>query len=334
LTTTTSDHAIDSLEPRPTGTEPAPTQTPMPTPRRRSPRVRDDEQERSVISAADRKRRPVRVTLIVVQSLILVALVIAGIGPVAWLFKAAVSTTQDTLRSPLAFFPSGIQLQNVVDAWTVGHIGQSLLNTLILAVGSLVTNLVVATTAAYVLSILRPRWGGVLSAAILATLFIPSVVPLVPLYLTIVHLPLTHTSLLNTYWAVWLPAAANAFNTVVIKRFFDSLPRELFEAARIDGAGAWRIFTLIVIPLSRPILGVVSLLTVIASWKDYLWPLLVLQNPSVQPLAVALPTLTNTTTLAVQMAALALTVFIPIVLFLIFQRQFLRGVGMSGGVKG
>ncbi|MFC4243412.1 carbohydrate ABC transporter permease [Gryllotalpicola reticulitermitis] len=292
------------------------------------------DQERSLISPADRKRGPVRISLLAIQIVVLAGLVIAGIGPIAWLLKAALSTTQDSLRRPLALFPSGVHWQNVVDAWTVGHIGQSLLNTLLLALGSLVANLIVATTAAYVLSILRPKWGGVLSAAILATLFIPSVVPLVPLYLTIVRMPVVHTSLLNTYWAVWLPAAANAFNTVVIKRFFDSLPPELFEAAKIDGAGAWRVFTLIVLPLSRPILGVVSLLTVIASWKDYLWPLLVLQNPSVQPLAVALPTLTNTTTLAVQMAALALTVLIPIVLFLVFQRQFLRGVGMSGGVKG
>lgn len=293
-----------------------------------------EDQERSLISSADRKRGAVRISLRVLQGITLAGLVIAGVGPVLWLFKAAVSTTQDTLRAPLAPFPSGLQWHNLLDAWTVGHIGQSLLNTLLLAVGSLGANLIVATTAAYLLSVLRPRWGAALSGAILATLFIPGVVSLVPLYLTVVKLPLTHTSLLNTYWAVWLPAAANAFNVVVIKRFFDSLPQQLFEAARIDGAGAWRVFTLVVLPLSRPILGVVSLLTVIASWKDYLWPLLVLQNPAVQPLSVALPTLTNTTTLAVQMAALALTVVIPIALFLIFQRQFLRGVGMSGGVKG
>lgn len=296
--------------------------------------LRIEEEERSVISAADRKGTRVRVSMIVVQILVLAGLLVAGLGPLLWLFKAALSTSQDTLRQPLALFPSGVHLDNLSAAWTVGHIGAYLANTLFLAIGCLVANLVVSTTAAYVLSVLRPKWGGILSGAILATLFIPGIVSLVPLYLTVVRLPPTGTSLLNTYWAVWLPAAANAFNVVVIKRFFDSLPNELFEAAKIDGAGAWRVFTLIVIPLSRPILGVVALLTVIASWKDYLWPLLVLQDPKIQPLSVALPSLTHTTTLAVQMAALFLTLLIPVILFLIFQRQFLRGVGMAGGLKG
>ena len=85
--------------------------------------------------------------------------------------------------------------------------------------------------------------------------------------------------LINTFWAVWLPAGASAFNVVLVKRFFDNLPREIFEAARVDGAGPFRLFWSIVLPMSRPILGVVSVFAVIATWKDYLWPLLVLPQP-------------------------------------------------------
>jgi multiple sugar transport system permease protein len=198
----------------------------------------------------------------------------------------------------------------------------------------MIANLFVCTTGAYVLSVLRPKWGPILSGAILATLFIPSIVSLVPLYLTVLKMPVIHANLTNTYWAVWLPAAASAFNVLVIKRFFDSIPREYFEAARIDGAGHVRVFTTVVLPLSRPILGVVALLAVIASWKDYLSPLLVLPDPALQPVSVALPKLAARSELNIQMAGLFLALLIPVVLFIVFQRSFLRGVGMSGGVKG
>jgi len=300
----------------------------------RRPRRPAEPDERSVISTADRRRPSVRIVLVGVQTLILVGLVVAGLGPLLWLFKAALSTSQDILRQPFALWPSGIQWDNLGIAWTRARIGFFLRNTAIVALGSWLANLFVSVTAAYVLSVLRPRWGPLLSGAILVTLFIPSVVSLVPLYLTVLDLPLVGGSLLNTYWAVWLPAAANAFNVLVIKRFFDALPAELFEAARIDGAGPVRILVSIVLPLSRPILAVVSLLTIIASWKEFLWPLLVLQRPDLQPLSVALPQLTRTAELNVQMAGLFLALLVPVLLFLVFQRQFLRGVGMSGGVKG
>ena len=89
-----------------------------------------------------------------------------------------------------------------------------------------------------------------------------------------------------------------------MKRFFDNLPREIFEAARVDGAGPFRLFWSIVLPMSRPIIGVVSVFAVIATWKDYLWPLLVLRDPDIQPLSVRLPTLQPTTDLGVFIAAL------------------------------
>ncbi len=121
---------------------------------------------------------------------------------------------------------------------------------------------------------------------------------------------------------------------VLIKRFFDNLPREIFEAARVDGAGPFQLFWSIVLPLSRPILGVVSVFAVIATWKDYLWPLLVLRNPNLQPLSVRLPTLPPTTELDIFIAALTISTSIPIALFLLFQRMFLRGAGLSGAIKG
>jgi multiple sugar transport system permease protein len=133
---------------------------------------------------------------------------------------------------------------------------------------------------------------------------------------------------------VWLPAGASAFNVVLMKRFFDNLPREIFEAARIDGAGPFTLFTKIVLPMSKPILGVVSVFAVLASWKDFLWPLLVLADPNKQPLSVRLPNIASQTELGVFLAAMLIACLVPVAGFLIFQRSFLRGSGLGGAIKG
>ena len=297
--------------------------------RRRAPQV-----ERGLVSAADWRRRRVRWTLRVVHGATLVFLLIFGLGPLLWLAKSSITPTQDILRTPMALWPHGFDLGYFARAWTQTHIDRYFLNTVWIAVGSWFVQIVVATTAGYALSILRPRFARVLTGLVLATLFVPSIVLLVPLYLTVVDLPLVHVRMIDTFWAVWLPAGASAFNVVLMKRFFDNLPREIFEAAQVDGAGPFRLFWSIVLAMSRPIIGVVSVFAVIGTWKDYLWPLLVLRNPDIQPLSVRLPTLQPSTELDIFLAALAIATLIPIVLFLVFQGMFLRGSGLSGAIKG
>lgn len=290
--------------------------------------------DRGILSTADWRRRRVRATTRATHGILLVSLLVVGLGPILWLAKSAVTPTQDTLRQPLALWPNGIDLANLAEAWTRVEIDRYFFNTVVLALGVWFVQLLVATTAGYALSVLRPRYGKVVVALVLATLFVPNIVLLVPLYLTIVDPPLLGTSLINTFWAVWLPAGANAFNVLLVMRFFDSLPREIFEAARMDGAGPYRLFASIVLPMSRPILGVVSVFAVIGAWKDFLWPLLVLKNPDLQPLSVRLPQLQQFIELDVFLAALAIATVIPIALFLVFQRFFLSGAGLSGALKG
>jgi multiple sugar transport system permease protein len=290
--------------------------------------------DRGIVSAADWRRRRVRWTLQGIQVATLLFLLIVGLGPLLWMAKASITPTQDTLRMPMALWPNGFDLGNFADAWTRTHIDRYLLNTVWIAIGSWIVQIVVATTGGYALSVLRPRFHRLLTALVLATLFVPSIVLLVPLYLTVVDVPFVHVRMIDTFWAVWLPAGASAFNVVVIKRFFDNLPREIFEAARVDGAGPFQLFWRIVLPMSRPVIGVVSVFAVIATWKDYLWPLLVLRDPDLQPLSVRLPTLQPTTPLDIFIAALTISSLIPIVLFLVFQRLFLRGAGLSGAIKG
>jgi multiple sugar transport system permease protein len=290
--------------------------------------------DRTIVSHVDWRRRRVRWPLLAVQVLALVFLLIIGLGPILWMLKSAITPTQDTLREPMALFPHGFDLGQLARAWTRTHIDRYVWNTVVIAFGSWVVQITVATTAGYALSVLRPRFGRLLMGLILATLFVPPIVLLVPLYLTVLDVPIVHWRLIDNYWAIWLPAGASAINIVLVKRFFDNLPREIFEAARVDGAGPFQLFWRIVLPMSKPILGVVSVFALIATWKDYLWPLLVIRNPDLQPLSVRLPTLQPTTDLGVFIAALAIACLFPITLFLVFQRLFLRGDGLSGAIKG
>jgi multiple sugar transport system permease protein len=301
--------------------------------------VQDAGADRGIVSSADWRRPGVRFPLATMQLILLILLVIVGLLPILWLIKSALTGTQDTLTQPIAIFPHGITWDNIAQAFGVNiQIQNYFLNTIWVAAGEWVVQIVVATTGGYALSILKPKYGKVITAMVLATLFLPTIVLLIPLYLTILHPLVIGGSLLNTFWAVWLPSGASAFNVVLVMRFFDSLPREIFEAAETDGAGPFRLFWLIVLPMSKPILGVVTVFAIINAWKDFLWPLLVLpggSNPaSIQPLSVRLPSIEGTTELGPLLASLTISTLIPIILFLVFQRTFLSGGGFGGAVKG
>lgn len=290
--------------------------------------------DRGYVSVQDWRRPGVRRTLTALHLMMLALLVIVGVGPMLLLAKFAITPTQDIIRTPLSIFPHGIAWSNLSQAWNDVQISRYFLNTVWVALGSWFVQLLVAATGGFVLSVLRPAWARIVNALVIATLFVPAVVLLVPLYLTVLHPPVIGTSLINTYWSVWLPAGASAFNVVLMARFFDSLPREIFEAARVDGAGPLRLFVSIVLPMSKPIVGVVSVFAFIASWKDFLWPMLVLKDPDEQPLSVRLPSIAAQTDLGVFLAALAISTLVPVLLFLLFQRLFLSGAGLGGAVKG
>jgi multiple sugar transport system permease protein len=298
-------------------------------------RARSVEGSGPALIGPDEWRRPrIRWGIGGAQVLLLIGLIVVGLGPLLWLAKSAITPTNDTITYPMSFFPHGAAWSNLREAWSEVQVGKYFWNTVVLAIGSWFVQVFVATTAGFALSVLRPKYARVLTALLLTTLFVPAVVLLVPLYIEIVRPPLIHHSFIDSYWAVWLPAGASAFNVVLVQRFFDNLPREIFEAARIDGAGAFRLFVSVVLPMSRPILGVVSVFAVLASWKDFLWPLLVLTNPDEQPLSVRLPTIQSQTSLGVFLAALFIASLVPIIGFLIFQRSFLRGTGLGGAIKG
>jgi multiple sugar transport system permease protein len=293
-----------------------------------------DERPPELITSAEWRKPSVRFWVGGVHALLFALLVLVGLGPLLWLAKSAISPTNDTITHPMGLFEHGVAWSNLREAWVNVDVGRYFWNSIVVAFGSWLTQIIVATTGGFALSVLRPRYGKVITGLLLTTLFVPSIVLLVPLYIEIVRPPIIHHTFIDTYWAVWLPAAASAFNVILVKRFFDNIPREIFEAAQIDGARPFTLFRKIVLPLSKPILGVVSIFALLASWKDFLWPLLVLTDPNKQPLSVRLPAIQSQTPLGVFLAAMFIACLLPIAGFLVFQRSILRGAGLGGAIKG
>src|SRR6266567_1011533 len=303
-------------------------------PMRRKNAPFENASERSLVSPLALRRPTGRVIYWTIFILLMLSTLIT-LGPLYWMFSGALKSSIELVQTPPTFWPLHPGWDNYINAWKVLDLPLYFVNTLILAAGAVLFQFLVSATAAYSLSKLRPAGKNLIQFGFFCTLMVPPVVYLIPQFVNISDLPLIHVSLINSWAGVWLPEAASALNILILKSFFDTIPTELTDAARLDGANGWQIFSRIILPLSRPALAVVTIFTVVASWKDFLWPLLVLSNPDLQPLSVAIfheAGINSNFTLPFNylMAGLVLASIPPILLFLLFQRQIIRGVNLTG----
>ncbi|MEU0914588.1 carbohydrate ABC transporter permease [Streptomyces althioticus] len=253
---------------------------------------------------------------------------LAFLFPVFWMATGAMKSPDEVARTPPTLVPESWSTAGYADAWELMQLPTHLWNTVVQAAGAWIFQLVFCTAAAYALSKLRPAFGTLILGGILATLMVPAQALVVPKYLTVADL-----GLLNDPLAIWLPAVANAFNLYLLKRFFDQLPRDVLEAAEIDGAGKLRTLRSIVLPMSRPVLGVVSIFALVAVWQDFLWPLMVFSDTDKQPISVALVQLSQNIQLTVLIAAMVIASIPMVALFLVFQRHIIAGIS-AGSTKG
>ncbi|MEV2194692.1 carbohydrate ABC transporter permease [Streptomyces phaeochromogenes] len=288
---------------------------------------------RTLISPAQLARPRGKVLYWVCFALVVVLFTLAFLGPLYWMVSGGLKTTQEAVQTPPTWVPGSVHAENYKRAWEVMDLAKLLMNTLYYAFGALAFQLVLDVAAAYSLSKLRPVLGKMILGLMLATLMIPATVLVVPQYLTVLDVPIVERNLLNSPWAIWLPSVTNAFNIFLLKRFFDSIPKELLDAASMDGAGPLRVLWSIVLPVSRPILGVVSIFAVVGVWKDFLWPMLVLPDPSKQTLAVGIYSLATSVPENVLIASLTIASLPTLILFLVFQRNIMSGL-TAGGLKG
>ncbi len=266
-----------------------------------------------------------------VLTLVLVIATLVFVGPLFWMATGGFKTPQELVSTPPTLLPAHPGTHAFTEAWNRLGMAQLLLNTVVYAGGALLFQLTFCVAGAYSLSKLRPLLGNVILGMMLASMMIPAAALVIPQYLTVLDLPLVHWNLQNTPWVIWLPTVANAFNIFLLKRFFDSIPNDLLDAAAIDGAGPLRVLWSVVLPLSRPILGVVSIFGVVAVWRDFLWPLITV--PAHETLNVGVNTAATSMPQNSLIAGLFVASIPTIVLFLVFQRNIMAGL-TAGSVKG
>ncbi|MEU1334838.1 carbohydrate ABC transporter permease [Streptomyces sp. NPDC005865] len=288
---------------------------------------------RTLVRPAVLKTRKGRLIYWSALAVALLLFTVAFVVPLYWAATGAMKSSTELAQSPPTYVPESWHPENYAKAWREMDLTGYFLNTVVLAGGAWLVQLAVQVPAAYALSKLRPRFGNLVLGLMLLTLMMPATALLVPVYLTVVDVPLFHRNLINSPSAVWLPAAANAFNIYILKNFFDRIPDELLDAAKIDGAGTPTTLWRVVLPLSRPILAVVSILSIVTAWKDFLWPLLVLPDPARQPLSVFLQRVAPDTPLNSLVAGLVMASLPLIALFLVFQRHIVAGLS-AGSLKG
>jgi len=261
---------------------------------------------------------------------VLVVLTLIFVAPLVWMAITSLKTYPEAQRIPPSWIPSPISTygyhrifapgsQNPLVRWFVNSMLAATLQALLV--------LATASSAAYALARMRFRGRGVLFALIVATLFVPPATLIIPNFLIADSL-----GWLDTLTVVAVPGAASAFGVFFLRQFFLSLPRELEEAALLDGANQWEIFTKVVLPLSRPALATLAVLSFLTNWNDFLWPVYVLFSPEKLTLPPGLGLLQGeyVTDYPVIMAGAVLASVPALVLFVFTQRYVIQGVSRSG----
>lgn len=262
---------------------------------------------------------------------ILIILAATVLFPFLFAFTSGLKTSTEIYKGGLQIFPNIPQWSTYDNVWKTYDFPRMFKNSFVVVIGGLVCQLTVTTLAAYSLARLKPIGGRLIMGGFLITLMIPGIAYLIPLFKTLVDF-----NLLNSYWGLWLPYSVNAFGIFLMKTFFESIPDDLYDAARVDGASPLRVFWSIVLPLSRSILIVLTIIGFLGYWKDFLLPLLVLRDAEMQTVTVKLWYMLNGSTLAApmnaQMAASFIALLPPLLIAIALQRYLRRGLS-AGAIK-
>lgn len=275
-------------------------------------------------AARSSRRRPARSTLVVGALVTLGA--VATAFPFAWMILSAVKPRSESLAYPPHVLPRHVTFEYLGQLFSELDFGRYLVNTLAVVLISMV-GLVLMAMAGYGFAKFEFRGKEVVFFLVLATMMIPVQVTMIPTFLILNGIGLT-----NTLVGIALPTLVSAFGVFLFRQFMTTIPTEVLEAARIDGAGELRVFAQIVLPMSRPILAVQVVLTFITGWNSFLWPLVVASDQNLYTLSVGIALLNQqvATNPSLQMAAAALMVVPVLVVFVVFQRHIVQGFTLSG----
>ena len=250
--------------------------------------------------------------------------------PLLWMLSVSFMHPGGASTLPPPLLPHDPTFANYRELFERAGMGRYLLNSFLVACAITLLSLVFNLAAGYAFAKLRFAGRDRVFQTLLAALVIPAQVAMIPLFLIMKWL-----HLVNTYGGVIVPAMATVFGIFLVRQYARSIPDELLEAARIDGAGEWRIFGVIVLPLLKPIIVTLAIFTFLASWNDFMWPLIVLSDQAWQTAPVALAALSreHVQDNELMMAGSVVTILPVLVVFLALQKQYMEGL-MAGSVKG
>ena len=265
-----------------------------------------------------------------VTHLILIAASFLAFGPFLWMFLTSIKTYEETIQIPMKFLPEVAQWVNFSIVSDKLNFPQLYLNTILVTVMVILGQMLIVTICAYAFDRLHFPGKNVLFLGMLALMMVPGQIFILPRFKLMVALGLT-----NTLVGLVLPGLFNIFGMFFMRQFFSTIPRELDEAARIDGGSYFRIYWNVLLPLVKPGLTTLAILGMLSTWKDLMWPLINNSDASKMTLAAGLAMLIgeHTTYYEQVMAGGVIAVLPLIVLFVIFQRQFVEGIAHSG-IKG
>ncbi|WP_449372681.1 carbohydrate ABC transporter permease [Arthrobacter psychrolactophilus] len=263
-----------------------------------------------------------------VATIIVAVLAVTWLVPFAWATITAFKSETEAAATPITLVPkSGFTFDAFAKVLQQGNIPQWTVNSLFTAAAITIITLAISTLAAYALSRIDFTGRKLMMTIIVASLIVPPPVLIIPLFYQMVSF-----HMIDTYWGIILPQVIAPAMVFVLKKFFDQIPRELEDAALVDGAGRIRIFWQVVLPLSRPILAAVAIFVFIGAWNNFLWPFIVTNESSMLTLPVGLQTIKSAYGIqyAQNMASALLAALPLIVVFLFFQRQIIKGISTTG----
>jgi ABC-type glycerol-3-phosphate transport system permease component len=259
---------------------------------------------------------------------VLIALSVPFLLPFLWMIATSLKQSQDVFTYPPTFFPNSFEWRNYIAGWTVLPFNTFLKNSLIVTLANVVGNLISCSLVAYGFARLRGRGRDFLFLLLLATLMIPREVTIVPRFLLF-----QRVGLVNTLWPLILPAwFGYPFFIFLLRQFFMSIPQDLDEAARIDGASSLRILTSVILPLSKPALATVAVFAFIGNWTNVLDPLIYIRSQELYTLALGLNLFrgVNIIQFNLLMAVTIVTLLPVLIVFFLSQRLFVQGVTLTG----
>lgn len=271
-----------------------------------------------------------RTVLTIFQYLILIIAALIILYPIWSAFNISMMSDAEMGSYPPLQFPSGIRLENIRRALTQAPLGRYLFNSMVQSTLVMFGQLITASLAAYAFAFIDFKWRNFFFLLFLSTMMIPWEATIIPNYLFIRRIGWT-----DTFQGLAVPFMATGFGTFLLRQFFLKIPRDLKDAATIDGCGSFRFLLTIVLPLARPALGTLAVYSFLQTYNQYLWPLLITNDPSMRTVQIGIALLQDEERLMINvvMAGVIFILIPTLTLFVVSNRQLIRGL-TAGAVKG